>query len=476
MSRESAVLYTLICYKVVLIAIGFWASKRTKSTEDFFIGGKTLGPWVAATSSSASASSAWSLLGVSGAAYTLGYSALWLFPAVVLGYTFNWLWVAPRLRQLGNETKSVTLTEVLAGKDKFTRPVVYLCSFIIVFSFAFYIAAQFQAAGGTFATTFEMESYSAIILGTVIILIYTLLGGFWAVSLTDTLQGLLMALTSVVLPIAALIAVGGFTALTDGLNQQFTPEQLSFTGVHAGVMAAAFIVGLLGVGLGNCGQPHVVNRFMALRDEQAVNVGKYIGIGWPIVVIGGMLLLGLCGRVLVPMTGDNEQILFSVTNLLFHPIIAGIFIAATLSAIMSTADSQLLVSASSLSYDLKINASATKQLLISRLTVFAMCLISLVIALYAPEAIFSRVLFAWAALGSAFGPLLIVLLMGYQVQGKYRLLAIATGFLLTIYFNWQENSPGDILERVFPFFAALTVAYIGRKPKKNSSAQRSNNE
>ncbi|NMP30110.1 sodium/proline symporter [Thalassotalea sp. M1531] len=462
MDRQTVVLATLVAYKVLLIAIGFWASRRTHSSEDFFIGGKTLGPWVAATSSSASASSAWSLLGVSGAAFTMGLSSLWLFPAVVLGYMFNWLWIAPRIRHLGNKTGAITLTELLAGEDKYSKLIIYSCTFIIVFSFAFYIAAQFQAAGGTFATTFNMNSANAIMLGTGIILVYTLLGGFWAVSVTDTLQGLLMALTSIILPIAALVAVGGFGELFGQLQHQFSDVQLSITGAHSGWFALAFAIGLLGVGLGNPGQPHVVNRFMALKDENAVRVGKYIGIAWPIIVIGGMLILGLCARVLLADVSDNEQVLFSVTNLLFPPIIAGIFVAAVLSAIMSTADSQLLVSASSLSYDLKLKGSPEKQLLLSRLTVAGMCIVSLFIALYAPEAIFSRVLFAWAAIGSAFGPLLIILLMGYQVKGSSRLAAVIIGFSLTVYFNWQENSPGDILERVLPFFVALLVAYLGR--------------
>ncbi|MFD2167856.1 sodium/proline symporter [Thalassotalea euphylliae] len=469
MERESVVLATLVVYKIVLIAIGFWASKRTNTSEDFFIGGKTLGPWVAATSSSASASSAWSLLGVSGAAFTMGLPALWLFPAVVLGYTFNWLWIAPRIRKLGNETGAITLPSLIAGHGQYRKPIIYACTFIVVFSFAFYIAAQFQAAGGTFATTFAIDASQAIILGTVIILIYTLLGGFWAVSLTDTLQGLLMAATSLILPIAALIAVGGVSSLIEQLPETLASNQLTVAGEHTGIAAIGFVIGLLGVGLGNCGQPHVVNRFMALKDDNAVRVGKYIGIAWPIIVIGGMLILGLCGRVLLSEVSDNEQVLFGVTSMLFPPVIAGIFIAAVLSAIMSTADSQLLVSASSLSHDLSTNSSQTRQLLVSRLTVAGMCVISLVIALFAPEAIFSRVLFAWAALGSAFGPVLIVLLSGYQIKGSFRLAAILMGFFLTVAFNWMENTPGDVLERVAPFFIALGIAWAGRQSLSKSS-------
>lgn len=468
MNRETVILVTLITYKLVLICIGFWASKRTNSTEDFFIGGKTLGPWVAAISSSASASSAWSLLGVSGAAYVMGYSALWLFPAVIGGYFFNWLWLAPRIYLLGNKTNSITLTEILAGNDKWTKRIIWLSTFAIVFSFSFYIAAQFQAAGGTFANNFHMDSDRAIILGTFIILLYTLLGGFWAVSVTDTLQGILMAITALLLPIAALYQIGGVSELINGLNVSFNDQQLSWSGLYSGWMAFAFVLGMLGVGLGNPGQPHVVNRFMALKDKKAINTAKIIGIGWPIIVYGGMLILGLCARILVPQSDNNEQVLFGVTSLLFHPVVAGIIIAAVLSAIMSTADSQLLVAASSLSYDLKISTEKNS-LIISRLAVVVMCLISMCIALYAPEAIFSRVLFAWAAIGSAFAPLLIVMLTGHNVKGSYRFAAIFVGFTLTVMLNWQENSPGDVLERVLPFILAGVIAYMGKETKSVKS-------
>lgn len=465
MSREVVVLVTLIAYKLVLVGIGLWASKRTNSTEDFFIGGKGLGPWVAAVSSSASASSAWSLLGVSGAAYVMGLPALLLFPAVVGGYIFNWLWLAPRIRTLGNHTGAITLTELLSGQGKWQKPIAWLCTFAIVFSFSFYIAAQFQAAGGTFASSFGMEATQAIILGTGIILVYTLLGGFWAVSVTDTLQGLLMALTAIVLPVAALIAVGGFGDLATGLSATWSEQQASWSGQFGGWLGVAFIVGMLGIGLGNPGQPHVVNRFMAIKDEKSLQMGKIIGIAWPTIVYGGMLLLGFCARLIIPVSDDNEQVLFAVTNSLFHPVVAGIIIAAVLSAIMSTADSQLLVSASSVSYDLKLASAQNNKagLLVSRLTVVAMCLISMLLALYAPDAIFSRVLFAWAAIGAAFGPLLIVTLWKGPVAGGYRFAAVFTGFALTVYFNWFVHAPGDIVERVLPFALAFVIAWVGVK-------------
>ena len=482
MDNTSAVVVTLIGYNLLLILIGLWASKRTQSTEDFFIGGHKLGPWVAGISSSASASSAWSLLGASGATYMWGVSMLWLFPSIICGYVFNWLWLAPRIQAFSRQHQAVTLTDVLSSSaGQYRKQVIWLCSFIIVFCFTFYIASQFQAAGNTFASTFDLDVRMAIVVGAAIILVYTLLGGFWAVSVTDTVQGLLMALVAVVLPIAALYQVGGIGALIDGLQRYSSAAQLSWTGGYSGIIALGFIVGTFGVGLGNPGQPHVVNRFMALHTDEygskrTLRRAQLIGILWPSLVFGGMLILGLCARVLLnehntdTSINDAEQVFFTMTHALFEPVLVGVIIAAVLSAIMSTADSQLLVCASSLSYDLTNKLPAQQALFMSRLTVAGMCIISALIALYAPASIFSRVLFAWAAIGAAFAPLLIVILSGYRVKPMHCLLAISSGFLLTVLFNWQASPPGDYLERVLPFVVALAIAWHGRQPRDLRSA------
>ncbi|QBY04496.1 sodium/proline symporter [Thalassotalea sp. HSM 43] len=463
MDYTSTVLATLIIYKLVLIGIGFWANKKTDSTEDYFIGGRGLGPWVAAVSSAASASSAWTLLGMSGAAYAMGLSAIWIVPAVVCGYMFNWMWLAPRLQKKAQQQRSVTLTELLASDGKgMQKPIMWLCSLCIVFAFTFYIAAQFQAAGNTFASTFDVSMQNSVFLGTAIIVIYTLLGGFWAVSVTDTLQGLLMAAAGLVLPIAGLIAVGGPSELWLQMQSAFNDVQLSWTGQHQGLIGLAFIFGLLAIGLGNPGQPHVVNRMMAIRDEKSVQQAKMIAIAWSAIVITGMLIVGWCAKVLLEPLANNEQALLDVTNLLFPPVVAGIIIAAILSAVMSTADSQLLVSASAVSYDMGNNKTQKNSLLISRITVVVMSLISMFIALYAPEDIFSRVLFAWNALGAAFGPLLIVKVMSKSVDGKYAFMAIASGFFIAVGLSFLPSAPGDYIERIIPFVVAFIFAWLGR--------------
>jgi len=474
MDYQTTVLITLIVYKVLLIGIGVWSNKRAQNTEEFFIGGRSLGPWVAAISAAASASSAWSLLGMSGAAYFLGVSAIWIVPSVILGYCFNWLWLAPRIQRAAKEKSNVTLTDFIThDTSSKKRAIIWLCTVCIVFSFAFYIAAQFQAAGTMFSETFQMSANTSIVLGTVIILIYTLLGGFWAVSLTDTLQGLLMVATAVLLPIAAIITIGGFDTLWQQMQLVYTPTQLSWFGEYQGINIIAFIIGTLGIGLANPGQPHVVNRLMALRDEKAVKQGRYIGIGWSVVIFVSMLIVGWSARVLLTTDIHHEQAMISLAQQLFPPVLAGVVVAATLSAIMSTADSQLLVAASAASYDIG-SSSQKSSMLRSKLTVGVMCVISMLIAIWAPQDIFTRVLFAWNALGAAFGPVVIILLMNRTCKDQYLFNAILIGFCTTVIFHWLPSVAGDVIERVLPFILAFTCAWLGSEPNTYAANRQQN--
>lgn len=467
MEKTTAILITLVAYKLTLLAIGLWANRRTRDNADFFLGGRRLGPLVAAISASASSSSAWTLLGVSGAAFSLGLPALWLFPATVSGFLINWFFVAPRLMHMSRASAAVTVTDLISGnrRDPLYPLIVRVASVIILFSFVFYVASQFQAAGGAFASTFGLSTPAAILTGAAIILVYTLLGGFWAVSVTDTLQGLLMAVSAVVLPIVALLAIGGPAALWEGLLRSGLPHELNATGVYAGIAGVGFVLGTLGIGLGYPGQPHVVNRFMALRDERALRQARVIAIAWACTVYAGMLLLGLAGRVLmVDAAGTEEQVLYIVANTLLPPVLAGIIIAAVLSAIMSTADSQLLVAASAVAHDLGgLKRGRQPSLSVSRWVVVVLCVLAVLLAIYAPDRIFSRVLYAWHAVGSAFGPLVLMSALGREVDSRAILGCMLCGFGLTVFLHAQVDAPGDVAERLLPLVVALVVASVGSR-------------
>jgi len=466
MDSTSAVLATLVVYNALLIGVGLWARGRNQDVEDFFLAGRGLGPWVAAISASASSSSAWTLLGVSGAAYAWGLPALWLFPATVGGFLFNWLWVAPRLKQLAAAEGAVTLSAVLAPTTlgSLRHAILKAAAIIIVFCFVFYVASQFEAAGKAFESVFGLPKQTSILIGAGIVLIYTLLGGFWAVSVTDSVQGLLMAVAALALPLVALAELGGFQALVTGLESIGARGSPMSSGTFAGFTGLMFVLGTLGIGVGYPGQPHVVNRFMALRDGRSLSQGRVIALTWAAVVYAGMILLGLCARVMFSDLGDSEQVLFKAAAELLPAVIAGIMLAAVLSAIMSTADSQLLVAASAIAYDWQLASDRpTKGLSRSRATVIVVALLATVLALVWRADIFSRVLFAWSALGAAFGPLLIIRLTGRSVTARGTLAAMLAGFGLTVVVSWLPNTPGDVAERLLPFVVAFAIAWAYRK-------------
>jgi sodium/proline symporter len=464
--NSTVVLITLIAYKLLLVAIGIWASRRSHSEDEFFLGGRTLGPVVASVSYAASAASAWTLLGVSGVAYMIGISAIWIALGAVLGCAIAWIWLAPRMMAFSHREQILTTTEFLAhGHDGVWRArIISSASAIILLSFIFYISSQFQGAGNTFASTFDISMANSIILGGSIIMLYTLLGGFWAVSVTDTLQGILMLFTAVLLPVTAWYTIGGWDAFWQGLQAVSSPDQLSLTGKNVGLLAAGVVVGNLATGIGTFGQPHLLARFMAVRDARALGQARIIAISWYAIVFIGMCFLGLAGHVLAPDLANPETIFFHLTELLFSPFIAAILLAAILSAIMSTADSMLLVSAAAVAHDLGLAARFPgRELLLSRLVIGVICALAISVAIYLPESIFTRVLFAWIAIGSAFGPPVIARLAGWLCPAPVVLAAMLSGFGLAIVFYLLPNTPGDIVERLLPFTVASLILLVGRK-------------
>ncbi len=487
MSTATIILVTLVVYQLALLGMGVWAQRRTCDTSDYFLAGRSLGPFVASISYAASSSSAWSLLGVSGAAFSMGLGALWLMPGIVTCHTIAWFVIAPRLQRQAHEHEHITVTDVLthgtAGRGRMLITVI--ASLIILFCFMFYVASQFQGAGNTFAANFDMGRDLSIAIGGVVVLVYTVLGGFWAVSVTDAMQGVLMCIAAVLLPIFALIAIGGPEQLITGLQQVSTEAQMSLTMGNAGLLGLGFVLGLALIGLGAFGQPQLLNRFMALKDERALKQARVMAIFWFAVVLTGMLIAGWCGHVLYPEAANREILFFTMTADLFPAIIGGIITAAVLSAIMSTADSQLLVAASAIAHDLnggKLRTDGRKALLISRITITVLCLFSILIAIYLPATIFDRVLFAWNGLGAAFGPLIFAHIVSRQIPARTSIAAMLTGFLLTavIYsmpgidfaamplptgltdvLTAIANSPGDIAERALPFALAALIVWSG---------------
>lgn len=476
MAETTVVLLTLIVYKLGLVGVGLWAQRRTHSEDDFFLGGRGLGPVVAAISYSASSSSAWTLLGVSGAVFVMGVSALWLVLGAVAGMILAWVYIGPRLMQLSHQHQLLTLTDLLAfgTQGGWRKAIVYAASLITLFAFTFYVAAQFQGAGTTFHRTFDLPMAESVMLGGVIIMVYTFLGGFWAVSVTDTVQGLLMAFAAILLPAAAWVEVGGWAGFSSGLAQVSTPEQLSMSGANTGWVAVGFVLGILGISLGTFGQPHLLVRFMAIRDARALRQARLITIIWFLVVFGGMAFVGLAGHILIPDISNPEYIFFGLTQHIFPSVIGAILVAAVLSAIMSTADSQLLVGASAVAHDMGLNRHFPQQsLLISRITIAALVALAIWVSLALPATIFQRALLAWTALGSSFGPLVILRVMGISIHARGVFLGMSTGFLLAVFFHFNPGQivqqiihadmPASIFERLISFAAGFAVLLMHRE-------------
>ena len=481
MPRASVILATLGVYLLAMLVIGLVARRRNASDEDFFLGGRRLGPLVSAIGASASSSSVWTLLGVSGAAWAWGLGALWLFPACVGGFALNWFVLAPALRRESRRTGAMTVADVLAPdrRDPWQRATVALAALIILVCLGAYVASQFQGAGKIFASLFAIEPWQAVAIGAAVVLLYTMLGGLWAVSMTDTVQGLAMAATAVVLPIAALAHVGGFDGLGDALHtldgRGVLPERyLALGGPHPGALALGFVLGLLGIGLGYPGQPHVVKYFMAMRDDEAaMRRARRYALLWAVVIYSGMILLGLATRAFLPtlahVAGDKERAFIEATHVLFDPILGGVMLAAVLSAIMSTADSQLLVASSTVVHDAGLGGATPAQTLRrSRVAVVLLTAGAAVAALVGSKEIFSRVLFGWAAMGAAFGPLLLARVVWKRpLSSRRTFAAMAVGFggsviAYTWYGAWFDAPAWKgVANYVLPWLLALAIALTG---------------
>ena len=469
---------TFIAYLLLMMGIGYYAYKRTVDSTDYFLGGRTLGPWPTAISAGASDMSGWLLLGLPGFAFTSGASSLWLAGGLLLGTWLNWLVCAKRLRTFSIEAdNALTLPEYFSRRfnDKSKSLQTISALFILMF-FLFYTSSGLVAGGKLFETVFGLDYELAVILGTVCVVSYTLFGGFLAVSWTDLVQGLLMAAALAFVPLAAMD--GSFGDLTNSVGSK-NPELLDmFTTAAGEPMGIIAIISLVAWGLGYFGQPHILARFNASRSNKDLITARRIAVTWTTISMIGAILVGLVGMMYVDENlggklADSETIFMLLVNAIFHPVIAGILLAAILAAVMSTADSQLLVSSSALAEDFykqlyRPDASPAEVVLVGRIGVVILSIIALVLAFNPESSVLGLVSYAWAGFGAAFGPALIFSLYWKRMNRNGALAGILVGGITVVI--WKELNGGifDLFEIVpgfvFACVAIVTVSLLTKAP------------
>lgn len=422
------------------------------------------------------------LLGFTGFVFTFGLSALWMVPGIWGGYALMWLLFGPRVRAESAAQRWVTPTEFLAANldKRSAAKVAALAALLIAFCFIFYIAAQLDAAAAAFVANFDVSASSSLFLSAGIILFYCLLGGFWAASITDTLQAVMMMLAALIVPLMAVIAAGGPAGIAAALAEQ-PANYVDWFGGMSGFLFAGFVLGLWGIGVATSGQPQLIARLMAVRGDRERKLAFAIALSWGVLVYIGVSSLALSARALTIEPESGEQIFYLLAADLLPPILGGIVIAAILSAVMSTVDSLLLAACASVSHDLGLaERFRINELKLSRIVMVAIVVAATLLSLTLPDTIFNRVLFAWNALGAAFGPIVLARVLGREPGAAARLWSIVTGFGLTVIFyslgnmpaeasGWFDifvrlaHLPGDPFERIVPFVPPILILFLSSK-------------
>ncbi|UJF16856.1 sodium/proline symporter PutP [Vibrio sp. SS-MA-C1-2] len=464
-----AITATFVVYLVMMLVIGVYAYKRTINSSDYFLGGRSLGPWPAALSAGASDMSGWLLLGLPGYAYSAGIGSLWLAGGLFIGTWLNWLICARRLRTYSIEADdALTIPEYLARRFEDKSNVLQSVSavFILIF-FLFYTSSGLVAGGKLFATVFGLDYSIAVVVGVICIVSYTLFGGFLAVAWTDLVQGLLMAAALMIVPIAAMNgSVGDLVNSLEAKNPHLLTLWTDLSGEPLSLIA---IISLAAWGLGYFGQPHILARFKATRSNKDLTSARRIAVLWTGVSMVGAVFVGLAGILYVDtnMAGgleDSETIFMLLVNAVFHPVVAGILLAAILAAIMSTADSQLLVSSSALAEDLykqllRPKASQTEIVFVGRAAVVGLSLIALVLAMEPDSSVLGLVSYAWAGFGAAFGPVIILSLYWRRMNRFGAIAGVVIGGVTIVV--WKQLTGGifDLYE-IVPGMLFATIGII----------------
>jgi len=473
MTASTPLLVTFSLYLLVMIAIGFIAWRATKNFDDYILGGRSLGSYVTALSAGASDMSGWLLMGLPGALYIGGLSEAWIAFGLIAGAWCNWRYVAGPLRVYTERTRNaLTLPDYFTHRfADHSRILRILSALVILVFFAIYAASGIVAGARLFESVFGLPYAQAIWYGAAATILYTLIGGFLAVSWTDTVQATLMIFALVLTPVVVVLSNGGLQPSL-ALIEQVDPAKLDW--FKGGTLGFVGIVSLLAWGLGYFGQPHILARFMAADNLATIPKARRIGMTWMVLCLFGAIAVGFFGiahyaahpQDAAPVTANAERVFITLSQQLFNPWVAGVLLSAVLAAIMSTLSCQLLVCSSALTEDfykglVRKHASQRELVWVGRAMVLAVALVAIGIASDPESRVLGLVSYAWAGFGAAFGPVVVLSLFWKRMTRNGALAGMVVGALTVI--AWKQvavNQMGSALYEMVPGFIAATVAIV----------------
>ena len=472
------ILTVFIIYLAILVGLALWSRGETHTMSGYFIAGKNLPPWVVAFSTNATGESGWLLLGLTGMGYAAGAQAFWVVAGEVIGIALAWLLLSRRIKRLSDESDSITVPDVLAARfDDRAHILRKLSVLIILVMVGAYVAAQMVATGKAFDGFTELNYSAGVIVGAVIIILYTLVGGYKAVAWTDLIQGILMLLGLIVVPVIAIDAAGGWSAVTSNLLEQDAGLLTPWGPDGKSTTAMVGIISFLAVGLPFMGVPQLMVRFMSARSEKSLVPAMGISITVILLFDLGAVLTGMAGRALYPGLEDPESILPLISTSLLHPVLGGIMMVVVLAAIMSTVDSLLIMASSAVVRDYwqKILGSSLSDRALAhrgKLVTLIIGILGVAFALHQTPLLFWFVLFAWSGLGAAFGPVLLCAMWYPKTNLAGAIAGMLGGFITTVaWVLWLKPHFYDLLEVIPGFIVGLILTVTISNAKGRGAAK-----
>ena len=474
-------LFVLGLYFSILLGIGYFASRKVSSISDYYVGGKKLGFWIAALSARSTGESGWLLIGVTGMGALLGVSAFWIVVGEVLGVWLSWQFMAKKFKRMTDEYDSITIPDYLVSHFGSTTNLLRIVSATALSLFVvIYVSAQIDITGKTFESFLGLNYYTGIALGFGIVVLYIFSGGFLAVAWSDFFQGSLMFVGLLLLPIVAFFSISGNESIISGLNE-IDPGLLNPWGAGGPtLMNLMSVLGLLSIGIGFMGSPQVYVRFIAIRDESEVEKGKWVAVIYTLLTDTAAVCIGLLGRYMLTRSGDNpelilgiagEDVLALVLGQVMPTIIIGIYIAAVLSAVMSTVDSLLVVASSAVTRDfyqkiLNPQVDESKLMALSKKVTITLAVLALVVALAVSvlsptRTVFWFVIFGWSGIAATFCPVIILTIFWKDLTEKGAIASMVTGFLCVPFFKFvvpHFQSIGPYIDKLDVMLPSVLLA------------------